>query len=54
LQNPAAGKPPLREDLRPQIRALLASQPKRKLVVLDGDPTGTQTVHDVRVELTGK
>jgi uncharacterized protein YgbK (DUF1537 family) len=48
-RNPAAGKPPLREDLRPRIRTLLASQPGHKLVVLDDDPTGTQTVHDVPV-----
>jgi len=41
--------PPWHEDLRPQIRAMLASQPDHKLVVLDDDPTGTQTVHDVPV-----
>jgi uncharacterized protein YgbK (DUF1537 family) len=41
--------PPWPEDLHPQIRALLASQPGQKLVVLDDDPTGTQTVHDVPV-----
>jgi uncharacterized protein YgbK (DUF1537 family) len=40
---------PWPENLRPQIRALLASQPGHKLVVLDDDPTGTQTVHDVPV-----
>ena len=33
----------------PQIRAAVASQPGHKLVVLDDDPTGTQTVHDVPV-----
>jgi uncharacterized protein YgbK (DUF1537 family) len=40
---------PWPEDLRPQIRAAVASQPGHKLVVLDDDPTGTQTVHDVPV-----
>ncbi len=34
-------------DLRPQIRAAVASQPGHKLVVLDDDPTGTQTVYEV-------
>ena len=41
--------PPWPEDLRPQIRALVASRPNHKLVVLDDDPTGTQTVHDLPV-----
>ncbi len=41
--------PPWPEDLRPQIRTLVAAQPEHKLVVLDDDPTGTQTVHDVPV-----
>ncbi|MHC1765119.1 MAG: four-carbon acid sugar kinase family protein [Verrucomicrobiia bacterium] len=41
--------PPWPEDLRPQIRAAVASQPSHKLIVLDDDPTGTQTVHDVPV-----
>ena len=41
--------PPWPEDLRPQIRAEVASQPNHKLVVLDDDPTGTQTVNDVPV-----
>jgi uncharacterized protein YgbK (DUF1537 family) len=40
---------PWPENLRPQIRAAVASQPNHKLVVLDDDPTGTQTVHDVPV-----
>ena len=35
------------EGLRPAIRAAIATQPDHKLVVLDDDPTGTQTVHDV-------
>jgi len=35
--------------VRPQIRALLARPPHPKLVVLDDDPTGTQTVHHVPV-----
>jgi uncharacterized protein YgbK (DUF1537 family) len=40
---------PWPENLRPQIRAAVASQPSHKLVVLDDDPTGTQTVYDVPV-----
>ena len=40
------------EDLRSQIRAMVASQTDHKLVVLDDDPTGTQTVHDVPVLTT--
>jgi Sugar-binding N-terminal domain len=40
--------PPWPHDLRPQIAAM----PKRKLIVLDDDPTGTQTVHDVPVLTT--
>ncbi len=44
--------PPWTEDLRPQIRAILAAQPQHKLVVLDDDPTGTQTVHGVPVLTT--
>jgi uncharacterized protein YgbK (DUF1537 family) len=38
-------------DLLPQIRRQVAAS-ERKVVVLDDDPTGTQTVHDVPV-LTG-
>ncbi len=45
----AALPPPWPEDLRPTIRAMLASRPDHRLVVLDDDPTGTQTVHDVPV-----
>lgn len=41
--------PPWPEDLRPAIRAVNAARPRHKLVVLDDDPTGTQTVHDVPV-----
>jgi len=41
--------PPWPEDLRLQIRAAVASQPSHKLIVLDDDPTGTQTVQDVPV-----
>jgi hypothetical protein len=41
--------PPWPEDMCPQIRAAVASQPSHKLIVLDDDPTGTQTVHDVPV-----
>lgn len=41
--------PPFPEDLLSQIRAAVSAQPGHKLVVLDDDPTGTQTVHDVPV-----
>jgi uncharacterized protein YgbK (DUF1537 family) len=41
--------PPWPEDLRPQIRAAVAAQREHKLVVIDDDPTGTQTVYDVPV-----
>jgi hypothetical protein len=41
--------PPWPEDVRPRIRAPIAAQPGHKLVVLDDDPTGTQTAHDVPV-----
>ena len=44
--------PPWPDELRPQIRAAVAAQPDHKLVVLDDDPTGTQTVHDVPVLTT--
>jgi len=44
--------PPWPENLRPQIRAALAARPDHKLVVLDDDPTGTQTVYDVPVLTT--
>jgi uncharacterized protein YgbK (DUF1537 family) len=40
--------PPWPEDLRPLIRRSIAAR-RNKLVVLDDDPTGTQTVHDVPV-----
>lgn len=39
------------EDLRAQIRARVDAS-RRALVVLDDDPTGTQTVHDVPVLTT--
>jgi uncharacterized protein YgbK (DUF1537 family) len=45
----AALPPPWPEDLRPRIRAAVAARPEHKVVVLDDDPTGTQTVHDVAV-----
>lgn len=48
----AALPPPWPEDLRPKIRAMLASRPDHRLVVLDDDPTGTQTVHDIPVLTT--
>ncbi len=41
--------PPWPENLRPAIRAINAARRRHKLVVLDDDPTGTQTVHDVPV-----
>ncbi len=41
--------PPWPEDLRTRIREWIAARPGHKLVVLDDDPTGTQTVHDVPV-----
>ena len=44
--------PPWPVDLRPQIRAVVAAHPGHRLVVLDDDPTGTQTVHDVPVLTT--
>lgn len=44
--------PPLPGDLRPQLRAALRARAGHKLVVLDDDPTGTQTVHDVPVLTT--
>lgn len=43
--------PPGPDDLLAQIRARIAAS-GRKVVVLDDDPTGTQTVHDIPV-LTG-
>jgi uncharacterized protein YgbK (DUF1537 family) len=39
-------------DLRPAIRSAVAVNPEHKLVVLDDDPTGTQTVYDVPVLTT--
>src|SRR4051812_22009811 len=36
------------DDLLPAIQAQVAAS-GRKLVVLDDDPTGTQTVHDIPV-----
>jgi uncharacterized protein YgbK (DUF1537 family) len=44
--------PPWEGQLRAQIRAMVASEPDHKLVVLDDDPTGTQTVYDVPVLTT--
>src|SRR5262245_34919083 len=48
----AALPAPWPEDLRSQIRARIVAQPSHKVVVLDDDPTGTQTVHDVPVLTT--
>lgn len=39
-------------DFKARIRDLLAARPGHKLVVLDDDPTGTQTVHEVPVLTT--
>lgn len=47
----AALPPEYAEDLRPSIRQRV-EQSGRALVVLDDDPTGTQTVHDVPVLTT--
>jgi uncharacterized protein YgbK (DUF1537 family) len=48
-----AALPPLwPEDLRPHIRAAVAARPEHKLVVIDDDPTGTQTVYGVLVLTT--
>ena len=41
--------PPWPEDPRPRIRAAVAAHPDHKVVVIDDDPTGTQTVYDVPV-----
>ncbi|HIG31292.1 MAG TPA: hypothetical protein EYG57_17415 [Planctomycetes bacterium] len=40
---------PWPDDLQPSINAGVASASDHKLVVLDDDPTGTQTVYDVPV-----
>lgn len=40
------------EDVKPRIRDLLAASPWHKLIVLDDDPTGTQTVYGVPVLTT--
>jgi len=45
----AALPPPWLEDPRPHIRATVAARPHHKVVVIDDDPTGTQTVYDVPV-----
>ena len=42
---------PWSEDLLPRIREGVAKS-RRKVVVLDDDPTGTQTVYDVPVLTT--
>ena len=48
-----ASLPPVRsEDVKPRIRDQLAARREHKLVVLDDDPTGTQTVHDTPVLTT--
>src|SRR5688572_27633078 len=40
---------PWPREVLPEIRAALASTPKHRLVVLDDDPTGTQTVHEIGI-----
>ncbi|MEM6527325.1 MAG: four-carbon acid sugar kinase family protein, partial [Chloroflexota bacterium] len=47
----AALPAPLTDDLTPQIRDALRRRGD-KVVILDDDPTGTQTVHDVTVLTT--
>jgi uncharacterized protein YgbK (DUF1537 family) len=49
---PGARSPVPDQSIHTRMDALLASEPRRKLVVLDDDPTGTQTVHDVPVLTT--
>jgi uncharacterized protein YgbK (DUF1537 family) len=44
--------PPIPGTQRPKIRTALAADPRHKIVVLDDDPTGTQTVHDIPVLTT--
>lgn len=49
---PIGALTPFPEALRPEVDRLLAvalSQSRKKIVVLDDDPTGVQTVHDVNV-----
>lgn len=41
--------PPWPKDLRPAIRAASSARAGHTVIVLDDDPTGTQTVHDVPV-----
>ena len=43
--------PAITDDLMPEIQAAIREQ-GAKLVILDDDPTGTQTVHDVTVLTT--
>lgn len=40
------------ENVKPRIRELLGASPSHKLIVLDDDPTGTQTVHDLPILTT--
>ena len=40
------------EDVKPLIRDMIAASPRHKLIVLDDDPTGTQTVYGVPVLTT--
>jgi uncharacterized protein YgbK (DUF1537 family) len=36
-------------EVMAEIQAILAKAPKHRMVVLDDDPTGTQTVHDIGI-----
>src|SRR5688500_8656679 len=45
----ASLSPPWPHDVLPEIRNSVAASPRRKLVVLDDDPTGTQTGHDIAI-----
>lgn len=48
-----ASLPPIwPDDVKPMIRDMLAASPRHKLIVLDDDPTGTQTVYGVPVLTT--
>ncbi|MSU35501.1 MAG: hypothetical protein EXS36_10375 [Pedosphaera sp.] len=48
----AALPPPYAGDVKPRIRERLTARPEHTIVVLDDDPTGTQTVYEVPVLTT--
>ncbi|MGH7944103.1 MAG: four-carbon acid sugar kinase family protein [Opitutaceae bacterium] len=53
LTHTLAALPPIAPgNPREAIRAAVAANPRHKIVVLDDDPTGTQTVHDIPVLTT--